>query len=148
MRRYGKINPHQKYQARPGVYAIIIQGNSLLATVQNMPEPELQLPGGGVEKAEHPLNALHREVLEETGWHINIIRRLGAFRNYKYMSEYDKWAEKICSIYLARPVRYICEPSEPGHQPVWLKLSDATDLLNCPADRDFLSNFLCHYQNT
>lgn len=51
------------------------------------------------------LRALHREVYEETGWTITGARRIGAYRRFTYMPEYDKWAEKLCTIYLARPAR-------------------------------------------
>ena len=36
---------------------------------------EVQLPGGGSDKNESPLHSLYREVLEETGWGIRVIKR-------------------------------------------------------------------------
>ncbi len=48
IRRYGEpFQPGQRYRRRPGVYAVILQGGSLLATHQAEPVPEFQLPGGG-----------------------------------------------------------------------------------------------------
>ena len=139
MRRYGEsVKRGQTYRPRPGVYAVILQGSSLLATHQADPTPEFQLPGGGIDRGEHPIAALHREVLEETGWRIRIDRRLGAFRRFTYMPEYDKWAEKICTIYLAQPVRQIMAPTEPGHSAIWMPASLAQHLLGNDGDKAFL----------
>lgn len=143
MRRYGEaIKQGQTYRPRPGVYAVILQDAQLLATHQQEPTPEFQLPGGGIDPGEHPLTALHREVYEETGWHIRIVRRLGAYRRFAYMPEYDKWAEKICTIYLARPVRRISAPLEPGHAAVWMPAETGFELLANDGDRAFLHKAL------
>ncbi|MFN4129613.1 MAG: NUDIX domain-containing protein, partial [Paracoccaceae bacterium] len=73
MRRFGEpVKPGQKYRPRPGVYAVLIDGAHVLTTHQADPVPEYQLPGGGIDPGEHPVAALHREVLEETGWKIAI----------------------------------------------------------------------------
>lgn len=140
MRRYGEaVKKGQVYRPRPGVYAVLLRGSSLLATHQQEPTPEFQLPGGGIDPGEHPVAALHREVFEETGWKIAILRRMGAFRRYTYMPEYDRWAEKICAIYLARPVRRVGPPSEAGHAAVWMPARDGLLHLGNEGDRAFLA---------
>jgi len=136
IRRYGDApKPGQTYRRRPGVYAILPLGDCILATHQAAPTPEFQLPGGGIDPGEHPIAALHREVFEETGWHIGGLRRLGAFRRFTYMPEYDLWAEKLCTVFVARPIRQIAEPPEPGHTAVWLPFNAARTLLGNPGDR-------------
>ncbi len=143
IRRYGEaLRPGQSYTRRPGVYAILIRGNGLLATVQMAPAPEFQLPGGGIDRGEHPIAALHREVMEETGWRIHLQRQLCVFRRFTYMPEYDLWAEKICQIYLARPVRRLVPATEAGHMPVWLPLADAAGLLGNAGDQSVLRRAL------
>lgn len=143
IRRYGQAPiPGKIYRRRPGVYAILALGDSLLATLQQEPTPEIQLPGGGIDRGEHPIAALHREVVEETGWHIGNLRRLGAFRRFTYMPEYDLWAEKLCTVYVARPVRAISPPTEPGHVAIWLPLQDALHHLGNPGDRGMLAQYL------
>lgn len=138
IRRYGDpVDPARSYRLRPGVYALIVQGDDALLTLQDDPGPELQLPGGGIDPGEHPLPALHREVREETGWTIAIERRLGAFRRFTYMPEYDLWAEKLCTIYLARPGRRLGPPTEAGHTAIWTSLAEAADLLGNAGDRAF-----------
>jgi 8-oxo-dGTP diphosphatase len=100
------------------------------------------LPGGGIEAGESPLQALHREVLEETGWRIARPRRLGAFRRFTYMKDYDLWAQKICHIYVAHPVRQIAAPTEPHHATLVLSASEALATLANEGDRLFLQRHL------
>lgn len=139
IRRYGEaVKPGQRYKRRPGVYAILLQGDSLLTTHQANPVPEFQLPGGGIDPGEHPIAALHREAMEETGWHITGLRRVGAFRRFCYMPEYDLWAEKLCTVYLARPVLRIGPPTEPGHTAVWMEAWAALRELGNAGDRAML----------
>lgn len=143
IRRHGDpVKPGQSYTRRPGVYAILLQGAQILVTHQARPIPEFQLPGGGIDRGEHPIPALHREVREETGWKIAVTRRLGAFRRFTYMPEYDLWAEKVCSVYLARPVLRLGPPSEAGHSAVWLPTREALALLGNDGDRALLASVL------
>lgn len=140
MRRYGEpVKADQRYKRRPGAYAILALGTSVLVTHQAEPVPEFQLPGGGIDPGEHPVAALHREVFEETGWRIATPRRLGAYRRFTYMPEYGMWADKICHIYLARPVRRHSDPLEPGHSAHWMPAREALDLLGPSGDRAFLA---------
>lgn len=143
IRRYGEaVKAGQRYKRRPGVYAILLSGSDLLTTHQQDPVPEYQLPGGGIDPGEHPVAALHREVFEETGWRMQITRRLGAFRRFTYMPEYDLWAEKLCTIYLARPVRPHGPPSEPGHTAVWMPAEAGLEVLGNAGDRAMLARAL------
>jgi 8-oxo-dGTP diphosphatase len=109
----------------------------LLLTHQAEPVPEFQLPGGGIDPGESVLPALHREVYEETGWRIARPRRLGAFRRFTFMPEYGIWAEKLCTIYIARPARALGPPSEPGHTAVWMPVQEAAERLGNSGDRSF-----------
>jgi 8-oxo-dGTP diphosphatase len=138
-RRFGKRpDPAQTYTPRPGVYAIIDAGDGILATFQERPWPELQLPGGGVDPGESPLAALHREVMEETGHRIHAPRRLGMFHRFTFIPEYDLHAQKLCHIYSARLGRRIGPPSEPGHSAVFLPWDTAEEKLAVSGDRFFV----------
>ncbi|WP_281967090.1 NUDIX hydrolase [Roseovarius nanhaiticus] len=131
----------QSYRLRHGVYALLPIEGGLLVTLQHAPEPELQLPGGGIDPGESPLRALFREVMEETGWSIAAPQRIGAFRRFVFMPEYDMWAEKLCAVYSARPVRQICDPTEPGHTPVVIDVATAVRDLGNEGDRMFVNRW-------
>lgn len=140
IRRFGEaVKPGQRYALRPGAYAVLRQGQRVLVTHQSWPQPEFQLPGGGIDPGESAIRALHREVREETGWIIAQPVRLGAFRRFTFMPEYDRWAEKLCTVYAARPVRPVGPPTEPGHRAVWLPLDEALEALGNDGDRHFLA---------
>ena len=143
IRRYGEaVQPGQSYRRRPGVYAILRDGDQILVTHQARPVSEFQLPGGGIDKGEHPIAALHREVIEETGWKISQPRRIGTFRRFTFMPDYDFWAEKICTVYLARPVYPLCPPTEAGHTAIWLPLRAALHELGNAGDRAMLAQVI------
>jgi 8-oxo-dGTP diphosphatase len=133
--------PARRYKRRPGAYVVLLREGQMLVTRQYVPDlmaaPEIQLPGGGIDPGESPIPALHREVYEETGWRMGQPRRLGAFRRFTYMPEYDLWAEKLCTIYVARPTVRIGPPLEPGHQAIWMPAGDAIAALDNDGDRFF-----------
>lgn len=140
IRRYGAVPENgQRYRWRTGVYAILPRNGQILLTWQDDPHFEFQLPGGGVDSDESLIQALHREVLEETGWRIGRARKLGVFRRFTHMPEYDQWAQKVCHIYMARPVVCLGPPSEPAHVPVWGSAADANRLLGNDGDASFLA---------
>lgn len=132
---------------RPGAYAAIRLGGGVLLTATD----EFQLPGGGIDPGEHPLAALHREVREETGWRIDVVRRVGAFRDFALVPP-DAFgpsegtaeipAEKVCTVYAARAVRRLGPPSEPGHLAVHLTEWDALEALEHPGSRAMLARAL------
>ena len=142
IRRFGTApRTDVRYTRRVGAYAILPRDGMLLLTHQEEPEPEIQLPGGGIDPGESPVRALHREVMEETGWLIGSPRRLGAFRRFVYMPEYDLWAEKVCLMYVARPVRRLGPPSEAGHMPIVSDWDTAMTEVASVGDRMFVQEF-------
>ncbi|MCK0141377.1 NUDIX hydrolase [Aliiroseovarius sp. F20344] len=143
IRRFGAPKQrNRQYTPRPGAYAILALGRDVLITHQGGPFDEYQLPGGGIDSGESPIAALHREVMEETGWSIQSPRRLGAYRRFTYMPEYDLWAEKVCHIFLATPVRRISDPLEADHTAVWSNVITATRVLHSEGDRHFLRSYV------
>lgn len=143
IRRYGEaVKNGQHYRRRPGVYGILLRQGQILLTHQAEPIPEYQLPGGGIDKGEAPIAALHREVYEETGWRISPPRWVGTYRRFTFMPDYDMWAEKVCAIYLARPVARLGPPTEAGHSALWVDTSTALDLLDNVGDKAMLAGVL------
>jgi 8-oxo-dGTP diphosphatase len=142
--RFGRQpDARQRYTPRPGAYAIVDAGDGILATFQEQPRPELQLPGGGIDPGESPQVALAREVMEETGYAIHGIRRLGMFHRFTYMPEYDLFAQKQCHVYAARLGPRRSEPTEPGHAAVFLPWDTAVRELAVDGDRHFVARWMC-----
>lgn len=141
--RFGKApKAGQRYVRRAGVYAVLVRGDEVLLTYQADPHYEFQLPGGGIDAGEHPIAALHREVYEETGWHMSTPKRLGTFRRFTFMPEYDLWAEKVCTVYLAQPTIQIGPPTEADHTPYFMPAEMAAEAIYNDGDRFFLKQAL------
>ena len=132
----------RRYTLRAGAYAILPLQQRLLLTGQDAEIFDIQLPGGGIDPGESHIQALHREVREELGWVIASPRRLGAFRRFVFMPDYDLWAEKLCHVYIARPVYQVSEPLEADHVPLVLDPSEAVVALGCEGARHFVSKFV------
>jgi len=67
------------FDTRLGAYAVIVddQNRVLLALWNEAAEPSWTLPGGGVELVESAPEGAVRELLEETGYEVELIRLLG-----------------------------------------------------------------------
>ncbi|MFK7877140.1 MAG: NUDIX domain-containing protein [Paracoccaceae bacterium] len=141
--RFGEpYNNTQRYRLRPGAYAILPRQHQILLTVQHGDKADLQLPGGGIDPGESPIHALHREVFEETGWRIAKPRYLTAFRRFVFMPDYGFWAEKLCRIYVAKPIYQIADPSEPNHEAALLDIDVAASNLGNDGDRTVLRSYI------
>ena len=140
MRRYDESVRHDvRYIERQGAYGVILQGGKVLLTHQAEPVPETQLPGGGIDPREGPLQALRRETLEETGWAVSVIRFLAAYRRFTHMPEYDLWARKTHRVYLCRPLRRIGPPQEEFHTAFWVSALAGIPMLASSGDRAMLA---------
>ena len=128
-----------RYSERQGAYGIIVRKERVLLTYQAEPIPEIQLPGGGIDRNESPLQALRREVLEETGWSLRVNRLLGTYRRYTYMPEYDLWARKTHRVYFCTAVRRMGLPTELGHAALWSTPLDGLKILSAQGDKAMLA---------
>lgn len=146
IRRFGTPPiPEMTHRHRPGAYAVLVRDDRVLLTFQELPKPEFQLPGGGIDRGEDVIPALRREIVEETGWKIGTPMRLGVFREFTRMPEYDIWAEKVCHVYIARPSLQFSEPTEAGHHCRWVSFEDAVELVPNQGSKYFLREAFVSY---
>ena len=81
-------NPKIRYGAR----GIVIRNDGKIAIFNKSNKNEYKLPGGGIENNEEPETAFKREVLEETGCIVEIIKNLGTTEEYKSKENYQSFA--------------------------------------------------------
>lgn len=137
MKRIGEPwRPGRPYRDRMGAYGIIVGRDGHLLLVDD--RGELQLPGGGIDPGEGPVQALHREAREETGWRLGTLRRFAAFQRYVYLPDYGFWARKVQHIYLARAICSLGPPLEDWHVPLWMAPADAAEKLDVEGDREMV----------
>lgn len=90
--------------------------------------PGYFLPGGGAEDGELEEETLQREVLEECGYSVEVIRRIGAATQYTFAGGSAYYA-KQCSFFEVRLGERIAEPTEVDHTLVWVSIAEALELL-------------------
>ena len=132
MRSFGeRVDSKVIYQRRVGAYGIILYNKELLLTEQINSENniEVQLPGGGSNQGESLIQTLYREVLEETGWGIKVLKKNGVFQRFTYMPEYKIWAQKICHVYKCIATIRKTKVLEKHHRFVFLNKKKAIDAL-------------------
>jgi 8-oxo-dGTP diphosphatase len=69
-------------------------------------------------------------------------RRIGVYKRFVFMPDYDLWAEKICTIYRSRPTLSVGPPLEDGHTAIWVPMRDAPALLSNDGDATFVASLL------
>ena len=128
------------YKRRIGVYGLLVYENKLILTEQETRYKtlEIQLPGGGVDKGEQSIHALHREVMEETGWLIRVLKKEGVFQRFTFMREYNLWAHKICHIYRCKPIYKRSLILEKGHNYLFSNYTTAIERLEDPGFKHFV----------
>ena len=123
IRQFGKQKDGVVYRPRPSVYAIVYDpaGDLLLARARG----KLVLPGGGIDDGETPEQALHREVLEETGWRIKILGQACRANEYVISKRKNRATNKLAQFFLAVPLDQAHAPLDDDHEPLWVSRPEA-----------------------
>ena len=142
-----RVNSRIKYQRRVGAYGIIFHKKEFLLTSQVSSEGniEVQLTGAGAAKNESTLHSLYREILEETGWGIRVIKKEGTFQRFTYMPEYNIWAQKVCHIYICVATMQKTEKLEKEHRFITMNKKKSLARLVDPGFKYFIENVKITY---
>lgn len=128
---------------RTAVRAIILKDNKILMVRSN--HGFFKLPGGGVEEGESQVEALLREVAEETGFlNLKVIEKLGI------VSEKRQDQSLMDSYFHMDSHHFLCELNdkektaqsligyelEEGYSPVWVTIQEAIDSNNSAFEKE------------
>jgi len=100
-------------------------GGGYLATVPDLP--------GCMSDGETPEEALSREVRDEIGWTVAIVRKIGEATQY-VITKSNNHSAIQATYYEARLLQQIGEPEEPGDELLWLVKPQAIALLPRQSD--------------
>ena len=75
-------------KTRLGSRGIVIRDDGKIAIFYKSKINQYKLPGGGIDENEAPEDAFKREVLEETGCIVEIIKKLGTAEEHKTQSNF------------------------------------------------------------
>ncbi|ALQ68649.1 NUDIX hydrolase [Bacillus thuringiensis] len=124
---FGYKKPTEQYVLRPSCYAIIFNSSSKIAAIQK--GNHYFLPGGGMEGNETKEECLHRELLEELGWAIEIEQYIGNAARYFYAEKEDTYYLNDGFFYIANMVQKQTENCEEDHVLRWMSPLHAIELL-------------------
>ena len=132
IREFGTRDASAQYVLRPGGYAVILREPQQIAVVTT-PLGRF-LPGGGQEHDETPDLAAIREVREECGLSVRILRAIGIADELIYASVERTHFCKRCTFFLAE-VTGVMSPEQADHCLSWVSILDAAAYLHHRSQR-------------
>jgi ADP-ribose pyrophosphatase YjhB (NUDIX family) len=120
---------------RPAAYGLVARGSELLLVF--FPKfANYTAPGGGVEPDELLADAVRREVLEETGWEVEVGELVHFAEEFFYHPHTEKPHHCLSFFFLCRPIREAARPDRPDYADARAKWVDVA------APRDDLHPFI------
>jgi len=120
--QFGTPTPNASYIPRPAAHAIISDADGRVAVVIH--QGKRFLPGGGIDLGEDVLDALHREMREETGWTIRVGREVCRANEYVDVPREGACFNKQGIFFLAEIVAYPPPGTQVEHESEWLTIEE------------------------
>ncbi len=124
---FGNKQDGIEYLDRPGVYALIENNERQIAVIGT--SKGYFLPGGGIDAHETDRDALQREILEEMGYQVAIVAKLGETIEYFKATSEENYYQIHSRFYRVHLGSKIGEEIEKDHWLVWLSPEEAVNLL-------------------
>lgn len=135
------------YEMRFAARGIVVREDGKIALQKKCNTNEFKLIGGGIEEEEEPSLGFKREVLEETGCEVEIIKEFGITEEYVSM----KNAKQISHVFVAKVINDLHtlkltekEKSE-GAELIWVTPEEALKLIEDSYGKLVASNYAEEY---
>lgn len=139
MIRIGTKIENVQYAKRDGVYAIIERENDNKIAIAT--DGDYFFLGGGIEEGETEIEALRRELIEESGYSVKNIKYFDKISSY-YISQRRGALDKIATFYIAEFDEKVTEPIEKNYKIVWINPSEYKDKLYRDYQRYILDKYV------
>lgn len=117
---FGAADPNVRYCERRAAYVVIIR-NAKVAMVSS--GQKHFLPGGGSMPGEAPEETVVREVHEELGRRVRLIRSLGEATQYFYSNDNDRHYKMLATFFAGEFTDDVCGGTG-QHQLDWLSVTE------------------------
>ena len=143
MKYIGSKNKNIEYRKRPGAYAIIKrkEDNKIGIVMNTTNENDFFFLGGGIEKGETEIEALRRELIEESGYSIKNIKEFDKVGSFVY-AEDKGYLEVIANVYIAEFEKKIVEPIEKDHKVLWVTANEYINKMSQEWQRYILKEYI------
>ena len=128
---------------RLGARGIVIREDGKIAIFNKSNKNEYKLPGGGIEEDENPEEAFKREVLEETGCKVEIIKELGTTEEYKSLDNFKQISYVFVGKVLedTKQLNVTQKEKDEGARLVWETLENALKVVTESYDKLIASKY-------
>lgn len=138
-----KIPTNGTYKTRNAARAVIFDENNLVPLLYNSKYNYHKIPGGGIDSGENQVQALLREVLEETGCIIKTTGEVGQIVEFR--SEFNLLQTSYC--YLGEVIakgetNFTKDELSNGFKLVWLTLDEAISTIENDKPTDYEGSFI------
>jgi 8-oxo-dGTP diphosphatase len=138
------------YKTRKTARAVAYREDQKIAILFNERDNYHKLPGGEIEEDEDPNLGVIREVLEETGANIEVLKEIGSIAEYK-----DRMGIlQISHCYTAKTIGEISKPVfnekeiASGYKLKWLNPEEAINLMESDKPKSYEGNFVIYRDAT
>lgn len=140
----GKKFTDKKYNFRETCFGICERNGKILLT-HKVSKNEIAMVGGGVEAGESHKECLCREFMEESGYSVLSIKELCVVDCFWLAG--GQWPmESLANFYVVTLSEKATRPTEKGHEPMWVNIEDATNLLPLPYQKEGIKQYLLNDQ--
>ena len=138
--QFGTGMPGLAYSDRPSAYGVAVNAAARVLVCRRT-RGRLLLPGGGVERGESALDALRREVAEETGCRVVAASELCRARQFHSHRLAKPPVNKLCHFFAMEVEHDPAIPTERDHQAVWLSAHELAATLTFESHRYALQRY-------
>jgi len=129
MNIFGEKLADLEYKRRKGCYAVIIDSARQQVAVVLTARGHYFLPGGGMNEGEKPEECVRRELLEETGYEVEVSSFIGEAQRYFFSSKNEPLLSEGM-FFLAELKEKVQEPIEEDHVLTWIGIGEIERLFH------------------